>query len=265
MLSPKEIAYECIKIGTKKGKMNTLNKILLGILAGMFIGFGAQGSMTVMQTMGSIDVGLMKFFGAFVFPVGLMLVIIAGGELFTGNSLMTLAFMDKKISLRELLSNWILVYFGNFLGSIFLALLVFKSGLAQGDVGALAMSIAKGKLELDFSAAIIRGFLCNILVVLAVWMSFGAKDIISKIFSIWFPIMLFVLLGFEHSVANMYYLPLGKFLGANISWGDIWVKNLLPVTLGNILGGAVFISFIYYIVYILPDYKKQNVQLYKNK
>lgn len=255
MLSPKEIANESIKVGIKKGKAPFLNKFLLSVFAGIYIGFGAQGSLTVMQTIGNIDVGLMKFLGAFVFPVGLMLVIIAGGELFTGNNLMIMALLDKKITLKELISNWFVVYIGNFIGSIFLAFLVWQSGLANGNIGNLAITTAMSKVNLSFAQLIIRGFLCNILVVVSTWMSFGSKEIISKIFSIWFPIMLFVLLGFEHSVANMFYLPLGIFLGANISWNDMWINNLIPVTIGNILGGAVFFSVIYYIVYILQTHE----------
>ena len=140
-----------------------------------------------------------------------MFVIIAGGELFTGNNLMTMALLDKKITFKEMFSNWIIVYIGNFIGSVFLAFLISKTGLANENISELAVSTAIGKANLSISQALIRGFLCNILVVLAVWMATGAKDIGSKILAIWFPIMLFVLMGYEHSVANMFYIPLGNF------------------------------------------------------
>lgn len=253
MLTPREIALKTIESGVKKGKLSIFEKLLLSIFAGMFIGFGAYGSLTVMQSLGNLDLGLMKFLGAVVFPVGLMFVIIAGGELFTGNNLMTMALLDKKITFKEMFSNWIIVYVGNFIGSVFLAFLISKTGLANENISELAVSTAIGKANLSISQALIRGFLCNILVVLAVWMATGAKDIGSKILAIWFPIMLFVLMGYEHSVANMFYIPLGKFLGANISWSKMWTGNLIPVTLGNVLGGGIFIPFIYYIVYVFLD------------
>ena len=253
MLTPKEITLKTIESGVKKGKLSIFEKLLLSIFAGVFIGFGAYGSLTVMQTFGNLDLGLMKFLGAVVFPVGLMLVIIAGGELFTGNNLMTMALLDKKITFKEMLSNWIIVYIGNFIGSFFLAFLISKTGLVNENISKLATSTAVGKVNLSISQALIRGFLCNILVVLAVWMSTGAKDIASKILAIWFPIMLFVLMGYEHSVANMFYIPFGNFLGANISWSKMWTENLIPVTLGNVLGGGIFIPFIYYIVYVYSD------------
>lgn len=253
MLTPREIALKTIESGVKKGKLSIFEKFSLSIFAGMFIGFGAYGSLTVMQSLGNLDLGLMKFLGAVVFPVGLMFVIIAGGELFTGNNLMTMALLDKKITFKEMLSNWIIVYIGNLIGSVFLAFLISKTGLANENISELAVSTAIGKANLSISQALIRGFLCNILVVLAVWMATGAKDIGSKILAIWFPIMLFVLMGYEHSVANMFYIPLGNFLGANISWSKMWIGNLIPVTLGNILGGGIFIPFVYYIVYVYLD------------
>lgn len=250
MLTPDEIALATIEAGTKKANLPFYKMILLGILAGIFIGFGAHGSLTVMQTLKEIDIGLMKLLGAVVFPVGLMLVVIAGAELFTGNNLMALALMSKRITFSKILKNWVFVYLGNFIGSVLLVFLIYKSGLVSDNIKDLSINIALSKINLTFSQALIRGILCNILVVLAVWMATGSKDISSKIFAIWFPIMLFVLAGYEHSVANMFYIPLGKLLGANIKWSEMLIKNLIPVTIGNILGGAIFVCGFYYLTYV---------------
>lgn len=258
MLTPDEIALATIEAGTKKANLPFYKMILLGILAGMFIGFGAHGSLSIMQTLKGIDVGLMKFLGAAVFPVGLMLVVVAGAELFTGNNLIALALMSKRITFSKMLKNWGFVYLGNFIGSVLLAFLICKSGLVNDSIRDLSINIAFNKVELTFSQALIRGILCNILVVLAVWMATGSKDIVSKIFSIWFPIMLFVLAGYEHSVANMFYIPLGKFLGANITWSEIAIKNLLPVTIGNIIGGAIFVCGFYYLIYVFNGKEKSE-------
>lgn len=258
MLTPNEIASKNVEIGIKKSKLSNNKKILLAILAGIFIGFGAHGGLTIMQNLGNIDIGLSKFLGASVFPVGLMLVVMAGAELFTGNNLMVLSLMDGKIKTKDMISSWVLVYIGNFLGSLFLAFLVSKSGLVNESIKDLSISIAIGKVEIPFTQALIRGFLCNILVVLAVWMASGSESFASKILSIWFPIMLFVLIGYEHSVANMFYIPLGKFLGANISFKEMWLNNLIPVTIGNILGGGLFISVIYYLIYIAKKEEREK-------
>lgn len=259
MLTPPEIAQATINAGVKKANLSTLQMILLGIFAGIFIGFGAQADITVMQTLKNIDVGLMKFMGAFVFPVGLMLVVMAGAELFTGNNLMTLALMDKKITVNQMLKNWFFVYLGNFIGSILLAIVVVKAGFYKVDAPAtqLAIKIATGKVGLTLSQAFFRAILCNVVVVLAVWLATGAQDVISKIFACWFPIMMFVLSGYEHSIANMYFISLGKFLGAEVTWGQIWMKNLIPVTIGNIVGGAIIVPVVYYLVYVVPAKGKE--------
>lgn len=250
--SPAIIAKLTVNSGIKKANLSILKMLLLGILAGMFIGFGAHADIIVIQTLGkSVDVGFAKFLGAAVFPVGIMLVVMAGAELFTGNNLMTLAVMEKEITIGQMLKNWFFVYVGNFIGSVLLALLLSKSGLYGTEATASkAISISEAKISLTFSNAIIRAIFCNVLVVLAVWMQAGAKDMIGKIFALWFPVMLFVLSGYEHSIANMFFIPLGKFLGAEMSWADIWINNLIPVTIGNIIGGSIFIPIIYNIVYL---------------
>ncbi len=252
-LTPKEIAQATIDAGVGKAKLSIMQMILLGIFAGVFIGFGGQAAITISQTYGAIDLGMSKFLFAAVFPVGLMLVVICGAELFTGNNLMIMGCVNGNYSTKDLLRNWITVYIANFIGSVILAILVANSGLMTGAAAEKAIGIANAKVAIPFGAAVIRGILCNIVVVLAVWMATGARDVISKIFSCWFPIMLFVLCGFEHSVANMYFAPLGMFLGAPVTWGQIWFNNLVPVTIGNIIGGAFIVGLSYLAVYIKPS------------
>jgi formate/nitrite transporter len=225
---------------------------VLGIFAGVFIGFGAQGAITAGQSLSKLDPGMQKLAFAGVFPIGLMLVIICGAELFTGNNLMTLGCLNCHFKWSDLLRNWFYVYTANFIGSVILAFFIANSGLMTAGTPAadLAVGMATKKVEMALGPAIIRGILCNILVVLAIWMATGARDVIGKIFAIWFPIMLFTLSGYEHSVANMYFLPLGRFLGAPISWEQIWMNNLLPVTIGNIIGGALIVPLFYYVAYM---------------
>lgn len=243
-LTPGEIAEAIVSINIKRAGFTTKSCLLLGILAGIFIGLGGLGNIIFTQTLAGIDPGLAKFAGGMVFPVGLMLVVICGAELFTGNNLMFLAVMEKKVSLGQMFRNWGLVYLANFIGSLFLVLLVFYSSTLTGDAATKAIAVAEGKVALTFSEAFFKGILCNILVVLAVWMATAAQDIVSKIFACWFPIMLFVLCGFEHSVANMFFIPMGMFLGADLGITQL-IMNLVPVTLGNIVGGAIIIPFLY--------------------
>ncbi len=252
-LAPKEIAQATINAGTGKSKLSIVQMIILGAFAGVYIGLGGQAAITISQTYGAIDLGMSKFLFAAAFPVGLMLVVICGAELFTGNNLMIMGCLNGNYSTKDLLRNWVTVYIANFVGSVILAILVANSGLMTGAAAEKAIGIANAKVAIPFMEAVIRGLLCNVVVVLAVWMATAGKDIISKIFACWFPIMLFVLCGFEHSVANMYFAPLGMFLGAPINWGQIWINNLIPVTIGNIIGGAFIVGVLYLIAYIKPD------------
>jgi formate/nitrite transporter len=255
-LTPGEITSSWIGIGKKKANMPIMKMLLLGIFAGVFVGFGAHADIIIIQTLGkTLDIGFAKFMGAAVFPVGIILVVVAGAELFTGNCLISLSVLSRQEKMRNMLKNWTFVYFGNFIGSIVLAYMLAKSGVYGADAAAKAIAIAEGKASMALQPAIIRGIMCNVLVVLAVWMQAGAKDISGKILSMWFPVMAFVLSGFEHSVANMYFIPLGKFLGANLTWADMWVNNIIPVTIGNIIGGAVIIPLVYWYVY---EYDSQN-------
>ena len=255
-LAPSETAKAIIISSETKASLSTTRLLILGSMAGIYVGLGGFAFIVISQTLGNIDIGLKKFAGSAVFPVGLMLVVFSGSELFTGNNLMTMALMDKKISLKGLLRNWFLVYLGNFLGSVILAYLIYRSQLVTGSVLDSVISVGDAKTSLNFEAAFIRGILCNILVVLAVWISASSQDIISRIFALWFPVMLFVLCGFEHSIANMLFIPLAKFAGLNSTWLDIWTSNLIPVTLGNIFGGAIIVPFVYYITYIIPAKEK---------
>ena len=197
-----------------------------------------------------------------------MLVIIAGGELFTGNTLITIGVLEKKIKLKDMLSNWFFVYLGNFVGAVFIAYMMNMSGLFNsGDnmLGGITLKIAAYKTHLTFSQAFYLGIMCNWLVCIAVWMSYGAKDIIGKCFAIFFPISLFITSGFEHSIANMYYIPAGILAKSNASWVEAsgltaeklahlnWstfiTKNLVPVTIGNIVGGVILVAGVYWFTY----------------
>ena len=269
-LTPKEIVAATIETGIKKVKTKPLNQFILGILAGAFIAFASEGSnMAAFNLFAKPETyGLGKALAGVVFATGLMLVIIAGGELFTGNSLITIGVLEKKIKLKDMLSNWFFVYLGNFVGALFIAYMMNMSGLFNsGDnmLGGITLKIAAYKTHLTFSQAFYLGIMCNWLVCIAVWMSYGAKDIIGKCFAIFFPISLFITSGFEHSIANMYYIPAGILAKSNASWVEAsgltaeklahlnWstfiTKNLVPVTIGNIVGGVILVAGVYWFTY----------------
>lgn len=223
--------------------------ILLGIFAGIFIALAATAA-----TFGNHYVG--KVAGACIFPAGLAMVVVAGSELFTGNNLMLAALFSKKLTFKDLFKNWSLVFLGNFIGSILIAALVVMSGVFDG-ISETVVATAINKIDFNFFEAFCRGILCNILVCVAVWMSFAADTVPGKIIAVFFPIMLFVLCGFEHSVANMFYVPAGIFEAARsgaavegLNFGTFLINNLLPVTLGNIVGGAGIVAGGYYLAYL---------------
>ncbi|MDI3537956.1 MAG: formate transporter [Eubacteriaceae bacterium] len=246
-LTPKEIAESFVNVGKNKAALSVAKMLILGIAAGVFIGFGSYGSTVANAGAGALlDATVAKFIGAAVFPVGLMFVVFFGAELFTGNNLMTISLLKKEITMGQMLKNWGIVYVGNFIGSVLLAWLFMHSGLYGEAMVAKAVAIAEAKVAIPVGAAIIRAIFCNIFVVLAVWIAAGSKDIIGKIFGIWFPIMLFVFAGFEHCVANMFFIPMGYFVGADITWGQIFINNLIPVTIGNIIGGGILVPFTAY-------------------
>ena len=246
MLTPAQILNKTIAISKQKANLKWWQMLLLGIFAGMFIALAATG-----DTVGNIYCG--KRAGACIFTAGLAMVVIAGSELFTGNNLMLAALFDRQISLTKLLKNWSLVFLGNFLGALFIAALVTLSGIFNYSSDAV-VTTAVTKTSLPFFEAMLRGILCNLLVCIAVWMSFSADTVISKIAAVFFPVMLFVLSGFEHSVANMFYIPAGMLQGAfsGITAPTIeafLLHNLLPVTLGNLIGGAIIVASGYYLIY----------------
>lgn len=268
--APKTIAETvATTVGVGKATSPWLTVFILGILAGSYIGFGGLLCTSVSFDLGAIaGIGFKKFMAGSVFSVGLILVVIAGAELFTGNNLMISSVMTKDIGFSTMTKRWILVYVANFIGSIILALMVYFSGLwktGNGAMGAAAVGIAYGKVNLGFFEALIRAIGCNWLVCLAVWMALAARQIIGKIWAIYFPIMAFVAIGFEHCIANMYFIPTGIFLHnwagiagpaafdpASLSWGSFVWNNLLPVTIGNIIGGAVFVGMSYWSAYLRP-------------
>lgn len=263
-LTTGEILEKVSDSGIAKAEGKTLRLLIWALLAGAYIAFGAQASQMVSFNLladpDSLGVG--RLVSAAVFPVGLMMVVLCGAELFTGNCLMIIGVLDRKIRISGMLRNWVLVYLGNFLGALLMVALMKSTGLwetGSGLLGASVIKTAQAKVQLSFGQAFVRGILCNWLVCLAVWMSTGARETVSKIFAIWFCIGLFVISGFEHSIANMYFIPAGiaaaadsglaQLAGCDVSVltvGNFLVKNLLPVTLGNILGGGLFVGMVYW-------------------
>jgi formate/nitrite transporter len=260
--SPKEIAERVENIGVTKARLPLLTVATLGVLAGGFIGLGAL-YYTLVTSDSSLSFVASRLLGGLTFSLGLILVVVAGAELFTGNNLLVMAWASYRITTGELVKNWVIVYLANFLGAMGLVSLVFLSGhwqMEDGAVGTNAVTIAAAKVGLSFSEAFFKGILCNILVCLAVWLGLAARSVVDKIFAVIFPISAFVAAGFEHSIANMYFIPLGILLrdrvlvsGAaeNLSWSGLW-SNLVPVTLGNIVGGGVMVALVYYFVYRRP-------------
>ncbi|KZL93348.1 formate/nitrite transporter family protein [Clostridium magnum] len=263
MLKPNELCDASIGAGCNKAKLTVLQTVVLGIMAGMFIALGGAASAVASHSIA--DAGLAKFVSGAIFPTGLMLVVICGAELFTGNALMIVPLMDKKINIKDIIRNWIIVYFANFIGSVLIAFLVFKAGvfgMSAGKLGGVVIKVASTKASLPFWTAFSSAILCNLLVCLAVWGISAAKDVAGKVAIAWFPIMVFVVCGFEHCVANMYFLTAGMFAKSNPAFvqasglspekiinGAGIINNLIPVTLGNIVGGALLVGFTYYVAY----------------
>lgn len=248
-------AAETLEATSRSGVIKVSGSIkklfILGLLGGAFIALAAAGSnMAAYHFLASPDtVGIGKCLSGLVFAAGLVMVVLAGGELFTGNALMVTSALDRKISWKDMLRNWGIVYIANLAGSIFVAWLVASSGILSaggGMLGKVTVNIALSKVGLTFGKAVILGILCNFLVCIAVWMATAADSTVGKIFCIFFPIWLFVTSGYEHSIANMYYIPAGIFAShgatAGLTWGAFFVNNLLPVTIGNIIGGSIFVG-----------------------
>lgn len=252
--TPVETAHAIVQNGRRVLHQNFGRTFVLSLLAGFYIAFGAQLSTVVTQDASLFTgLGISRLLGGSVFSIGLMLVVICGAELFTGNSLLAGAALHGEISWGKLAENWIVVLVGNFIGSLFFAWLMFETRLwEQASVAAQALKIASVKCNLSFSAAFVRGLLCNWLVCLAVFMATAARDVTGKLLACYIPIMTFVASGFEHSIANMYFIPTGLFLSRELdrpdpglTWYGFIVDNLIPVTAGNIVGGVLFVACAY--------------------
>ena len=265
--SPAEVAGNYIRTGKGKVGLSVPTALVLAMMAGAFIGLAGVGSTTAAVSVGIPS--LEKLVKAVVFPAGLTMVLVAGSELFTGNCLLTIPLLRREITGGQMIKNWIVVWIGNLIGSVLVAGAVVachQFSLFDNGMAVSVISTAVAKTSLSFGDAFIRGILCNFLVCIAVWISFAAKDVAGKIIGLFFPIMLFVLCGFEHCVANMYYISAGLFAKlvpayadaaaaagidvSNLTVGRMFGANLLPSTLGNIVGGAVFVGIVYYGCYL---------------
>lgn len=267
------MAKKAADAGVKKTKIGFTRLFCLSLLAGAFIALGAIFATIVLTGVSVTQVpwGWSRFLAGAVFSLGLILVVVGGAELFTGNNLMVMAWVNKQISSKQILYNWLVVFIGNFIGAVCTAFFVFLGKMYlfdNGVVGSTALNIAQTKVNLGFVQAIFLGILCNALVCLAVWLTYSARSTIDKIASIILPIAAFVAAGFEHCVANMFFIPFALFVKsgapesfwqtigktpadfAGLTWGSFLLNNLLPVTIGNIIGGAVLVGALYWIIYL---------------
>jgi formate transporter len=268
-LTPLEMAQKAEEIGVRKANLPTSKIFMLSLLAGAFIALGAAFSTTILAGSSALPYGLARLLAGLALCLGLILVIIGGAELFTGNSLIIIARASGKIDTSALLRNWVIAYLGNFVGSICIAVLMF---LAQqytngaGSVGEIALKTATSKVQFGFVQAIALGIICNMLVCLAILLTYSARTTSGKIMAIIFPITAFVAIGSEHSVANMFFIPYGLLIQQydpafvaglgnkvsleSLSWSAFFLKNLLPVTIGNIIGGALLVGMLYWLIYL---------------
>jgi formate/nitrite transporter len=270
-LLPAEMARKAEAIGAQNARLDLPTLIVLAILAGAFIALGAMFATTVLAgANGMVPFGISRLIAGLVFCLGLILVVVGGAELFTGNTLMVMALAARKITLAEMLRAWTIVYAGNFVGAFGTAVLVLLSGqylAGDGEVASAALSIAAAKVALPFDQALFLGILCNVLVCLAVWLSIGARSTTDKVLAVLFPVSAFVAAGFEHSVANMYLVPLGLLIKAwapATLWAQLAITpadlaamtwpafawSLIPVTIGNVIGGGVLVGGVYWFVYL---------------
>ena len=257
--SPKEIAERVNKVGVAKVNLPFLSMLMLGILAGAFIGLGGL-YFVIIKSDASLSFALSQLLGGLVFCLGLVLVIVAGAELFTGNNLLAMAWAEGKISTQQILKNWAVVCLANFLGAAGLAVLVFLSGHTEMNNGAIAeqyIKIAAAKCSMPFWSAFFKGVLCNVLVCMAVWMALAGRSVIDKAVAIIFPISAFVAAGFEHCIANMYIIPLAMLelefgmtgtVADSVTWAGFF-NNLVPVIIGNLVGGSLLVSLVYHVIY----------------
>lgn len=273
-VTPSSVAHELAEeVMPAKANFKKTKTFVLAIAAGALIAFGAQVSLTVMTGTADLCFGIAKLIGAMTFATGLIMVVLTGSELFTGNVMMTIGVIEKKISIAKLLRNWTIVYIANFLGSVLLAVIMYYTGLAHSahdSVGVMSLTTAYSKVNLTWVEAFSRGILCNWLVCLAVWMASSARLVIGKIFAIFFPIMCFVASGYEHSVANMFFLTNGLFIKhmpsvvaasglsadrlSSLNPVSIFTANLIPVTLGNMVGALVFVVLLFWTAYLRDEH-----------
>jgi formate transporter len=269
-LPPAEVARKAESIGATKATLPALDLFALGVLAGAFIALGAVFSTTVAAGGAGLPYGVVRLLAGVVFSLGLILVVVAGAELFTGNNLIVMAWAGHKVSTLQLLRNWAIVYVGNFVGAMGTASLVYlgkQYTFGKGAVGQTALETAASKVSHGFFQAFVLGILCNALVCLAVWLAYGAHTTTDKILAVVPPIAAFVAAGFEHSVANMYFIPVALLIKhdhgfvhslakppdvSGVTWGGFVTDNLIPVTLGNIVGGSVLVAAVYWLVYLRP-------------
>ncbi|MCH5288788.1 MAG: formate/nitrite transporter family protein [Treponema sp.] len=258
MNTPLEIADIYIMVGDGKTTQRLWKLFLLGFLAGAYIGLGAMASQIV--SYGVTTPGISRLLSAIVFPIGLVMIIIAGGELFTGNCLIFISVLSKNTYISAMLRTWLVIFLGNFVGAVFISVMVnFGHVLTLFDnkLAEVVVNTATMKVDIPFTDALIKGTLCNFMVCIAVWISFASDDIMGKILGLYLPIVLFVICGFEHSVANMYFVPAGIFAqhvynipSEALHWGSFLLRNLLPVTVGNIIGGSVMVGMGYWLIYL---------------
>lgn len=255
MLGPRELAHECGNIGEKKVHNSIRSMIIGGILSGLFVGLGYYGYLVTYSSFAALsNAPLGSFFGALVFTVGIILVVLTGSELFTGNCLVILGYCNKQYGLGNVFKNLGIVWISNFIGSLLLVCIIYFSKMPNDIVIGTIKDISVQKTSLDFIVALMRGILCNILVALGVYASYAAKDVSGKILASAIPVFLFVLCGYEHSVANMFILPLSMFYDSGITVIDIF-KNIIPVTIGNFIGGGIIIPVAYYFLYVYKSAK----------
>ncbi|HSD85175.1 MAG TPA: formate transporter FocA [Anaerolineae bacterium] len=283
-LLPADMAAKAEQVGVRKANLKWVNMFALAVLAGAFIALGAifattvgAGNLTTSTPDGAaafstgLPYGVVRLLSGLVFSLGLILVIVGGAELFTGNNLIVMAWANRKVSTKLLLKNWVIVYVGNFVGAVATAGLMYFTAqykFGNGSIGLTVLNTANSKAGLDFVQAIALGIMCNALVCLAVWLCFSARSTTDRILAIIPPITAFVAAGFEHSIANMYFIPIGLFVKAgapesfwtaihktagdfaNLTWDRFFINNLLPVTIGNIIGGAIMVGVVYWFIYL---------------
>ncbi|MGZ5066345.1 MAG: formate/nitrite transporter family protein [Usitatibacter sp.] len=264
--SPREVAARVSELGVAKTRLPLLSLVMLGMLAGAFIGLGALFNVIVLSD-ASIAFGARRVLGGVVFSLGLFLVLVAGAELFTGNNLLAMAWADRKVTTLEVLRNWAIVCAANFAGALVLAVLVFLSGhtaLNDGAVGETYVRLAAAKTALPPLRAFFSGIMCNVLVCTAVWMALAGHSVTDKLVAIVLPIAAFVAAGFEHSIANMYVIPLGMMLQAHaghpVEIAGLW-RNLVPVIAGNIVGGSVLVALVYHVIYVRPRSREEDARV----